>query len=158
MKRSEYCTAQYGWIKNSREVLLTYLEALKPGELEREFPSFSNGGSIRNLLVHIANVYQHWVGIIALHKEISYAAYGDFKSIDAIRSLYYSIDELITELLKKETLTAHNIPFSLNNVQRTTSFFQIFSHATTHEFHHKGQVLTISRLMGYTPADTDIIH
>ena len=155
---NQHCTLQYQWVTESRNRLLLYLETLAPGMLLQEVPSFSNGGSIRNLLVHVANVYQHWTGIIALNKAITYAAYEDFTDIPQVRILYGTIDSLITELLQQEALAATQVPFSLNKEQRTTSLFRIFTHVITHECHHKGQILTISRLMGYTPVDTDIIH
>jgi uncharacterized damage-inducible protein DinB len=36
--------------------------------------------------------------------------------------------------------------------------FKLFTHTITHEFHHKGQILTLSRQLGYTPVDTDIMR
>lgn len=153
-----HCILQYQWVTESRERLLHYLESLPPETLLRTIPSFSNGGSIRNLLVHVANVYQHWAGIIALNKAINYATYEAYTAIPQIRDLYHSIDSLINELLQQEALAVTQVPFILNNEQRTTSLFRVFTHVITHEFHHKGQILTISRLMGYTPIDTDMIH
>ena len=35
---------------------------------------------------------------------------------------------------------------------------QLFTHTITHEFHHKGQVMSMSRLLGYVPVDADIIR
>ncbi|MBO9592900.1 MAG: DinB family protein [Niabella sp.] len=155
---NEHCILQYQWVTESRSRLLHYLETLAPGMLLRAIPSFSNGGSIRNLLVHVANVYQHWAGIIALNKTITYAVCEDFTDIPQMRALYHAIDPLINELLQQEALTTTQVSFSLNKEQRTTSLFRIFTHVITHECHHKGQILTISRLLGYTPVDTDIIH
>ncbi|MFI5159066.1 MAG: DinB family protein [Sphingobacteriales bacterium] len=40
----------------------------------------------------------------------------------------------------------------------TRSPFELFTHVTTHEFHHKGQVVSMSRQLGYTPVDTDVIR
>jgi uncharacterized damage-inducible protein DinB len=50
------------------------------------------------------------------------------------------------------------IAYELNNGSHDTSAFQIFTHVITHEFHHKGQILSLSRHLGYTPVDTDIIR
>ncbi|MCF3111986.1 DinB family protein [Niabella sp. CC-SYL272] len=158
MQLNQSCARQYQWVLESRDRLFTYLETLPAEILLREVPGFSNSGSIRNLLVHVANVYQHWAGTIALNKEIPYAAYEQCTTIARIRSLYSTIDPLVNELLRKKTLINEQIPFSLNQEQRFTSLFRIFTHVVTHEFHHKGQILTISRLMGYAPVDTDIIH
>ncbi len=35
---------------------------------------------------------------------------------------------------------------------------QLFTHVITHEFHHKGQIMSLSRHLGYTPVDADIIR
>ena len=39
----------------------------------------------------------------------------------------------------------------------TASPFKLFTHVITHEFHHKGQILSLSRHLGYTPIDTDVM-
>jgi uncharacterized damage-inducible protein DinB len=33
---------------------------------------------------------------------------------------------------------------------------QIFTQPFTHEFHHKGQLVLMCRLLGYIPPDTDV--
>ncbi|HEX8506591.1 MAG TPA: DinB family protein [Hymenobacter sp.] len=35
---------------------------------------------------------------------------------------------------------------------------QLFPHVITHEFHHKGQILSMSRLLGHVPVDTGAIR
>jgi uncharacterized damage-inducible protein DinB len=44
------------------------------------------------------------------------------------------------------------------DIQLTVTALELLTHVTTHEYHHKGQVLTISRQLGYTPVDTDLIR
>lgn len=50
------------------------------------------------------------------------------------------------------------IAYKLEGVERHVTSLELFSHVITHEYHHKGQVLSISRHLGYTPVDTDIIR
>jgi uncharacterized damage-inducible protein DinB len=33
----------------------------------------------------------------------------------------------------------------------------LFTQAVTHEFHHKGQIVTIARQLGYQPVETDLV-
>jgi uncharacterized damage-inducible protein DinB len=33
---------------------------------------------------------------------------------------------------------------------------QVFTHVLTHEFHHKGQIMSMCRLLGHQPPDTDV--
>nr|WP_261382294.1 DinB family protein [Mucilaginibacter achroorhodeus] len=35
---------------------------------------------------------------------------------------------------------------------------ELFTHVITHEFHHKGQLVNMSRQLGYIPVDTDVIR
>jgi uncharacterized damage-inducible protein DinB len=35
---------------------------------------------------------------------------------------------------------------------------ELITHVITHEFHHKGQVMTMARLSGFTPPDADILR
>ncbi|MBB6674699.1 hypothetical protein H7C19_28865 [Cohnella nanjingensis] len=34
---------------------------------------------------------------------------------------------------------------------------QLLLHTVTHEYHHKGQVVTMARQMGYIPPNTDVL-
>lgn len=154
----QQCALQYAWVTEARQVLFTYLDTLHPGDLVREGPVFGHGGSIRNLLVHVANVYEHWAGRIALQQTTAYSKTSDFSCIPEITGLYQRIDALMATCLNRVSQADEPIVFSLNNRQRTTTLFQIFSHVITHEFHHKGQILSMSRQLGYTPVDTDMIR
>jgi len=33
----------------------------------------------------------------------------------------------------------------------------LFTHTVTHEFHHKGQVVSLGRRLGYPPPETDLV-
>jgi uncharacterized damage-inducible protein DinB len=39
-----------------------------------------------------------------------------------------------------------------------TTPLALFTHAISHEFHHKGQIMTMGRILGNIPPDTDIIR
>jgi uncharacterized damage-inducible protein DinB len=39
-----------------------------------------------------------------------------------------------------------------------TDIYGVFSHVITHEFHHKGQSMTMSRMLGHLPPDTDVMR
>ncbi len=156
---SEYAREQYELIKASRHVLLEYGSTIAPQHLLHSNASFGRGGSIRNLLVHIANVYESWIGQQALKKEIAFTTYESKQSITDIRSLFDTIDAMMEEFIKKmDSPDMQNITYEFNTEQRLSSAFSIFTHVITHEFHHKGQIFSMSRQLGYTPVDTDIIR
>ncbi|MES9774297.1 DinB family protein [Priestia megaterium] len=43
----------------------------------------------------------------------------------------------------------------VNSIRKTPR--QLLMHAITHEFHHKGQIVAMLRLLGHIPKHTDII-
>jgi uncharacterized damage-inducible protein DinB len=63
-----YAKQQYGFVCHAREVLLNYCKTISNSDFLKENISFSRGGSIRNLLVHVANTYEFWIGKCALER------------------------------------------------------------------------------------------
>lgn len=151
---------QYDFVCDSRKALLAYCATLSQGELVQEIPDFGNG-SIRNLLIHNANVYQFWIGKFALRQEITFAKAADFFEIKAIQDLYEPVAKLFATFLQKFENQLET-PIINKNFSGDKSLeispLQLFTHVITHEFHHKGQILSMSRHLGYTPPDTDVIR
>lgn len=141
-------------VKGSRQVLLAYCDSLSDMHFTAPCAGFGHGGSIRNLLVHTCTTYQAWIGKRALQLDFPYAAFHDVQNVDDARQLFTSIDQLL-EAFFTRFLDMHEL---VNVPQGPTSALQLFTHVTTHEFHHKGQILSISRHFGYTPVDTDIMR
>ena len=57
-----------------------------------------------------------------------------------------------------ESNPSNPIAYETRGGKGITTPATIFADVTTHEFHHKGQILSISRHLGYVPVDTDIIR
>ncbi|HMI06983.1 MAG TPA: DinB family protein [Flavobacterium sp.] len=151
-------TSQYELIRSSRKVLLDYCDTIAAADFITEKSNFGSG-SIRNLLVHNANTYEFWIGKQALRKDLVFTTYQSVANIAAARTLFASVDSLVAEF---------GIRYSGNHLQpiavaiREKAFdstpLELFTHAITHEFHHKGQILSLSRHLGYVPIDTDVIR
>ncbi|NUN99059.1 MAG: DinB family protein [Saprospiraceae bacterium] len=149
---------QYDLIKSSRSVLLDYCETLSPEAFLTENSSFGRG-SVRNLLVHNANTYIGWLGIRALKQDRPFIAYESLSNVEEIRKLYQEVDALVADFIaafSEDYLTATEL--DLGDEMIAASPFQLFTHVITHEFHHKGQILSLSRHLGYVPVDTDIMR
>ena len=150
---------QYLLVQSSRKVLLDYCDNLGSDEFKKVHAGFGNGGSIRNLLVHIANTYQHWVGVYGLQKNILFTPYEKISSASECGHLFLTVDEIVGEFLehfKDDYFLKMSAPFKDITVSSTP--LQVFTHVITHEFHHKGQILSIGRQSGYLPVDTDVIR
>lgn len=148
--------AQYGYMQAARERLLGYCAGLPAEDLRREHPAFGLG-SIRNLLVHVANTYVSWIGIRSLHKTMDFTPEQTIHDVAAIRPLYSRADGLVGEFLERYGEQREPLLLERNGKAERWAPLQLFTHVLTHECHHKGQVLSLGRLWGYTPADTDII-
>lgn len=61
-------------------------------------------------------------------------------------------------LLNIEMDKVRELEFELNGQQKNASILKLFTHVITHEFHHKGQIISLKRHLGYIPAVTDILR
>jgi len=155
----KYATEQYRMVLESRQVLLDYCKTISQTDLVNENSSFGRGGSIKNLLVHIANVYEFWIGQKALGKNIVFTSNQSNSNITDIIAAFDQVDTFMTEFIEMfRTTEEKEIRYESNGISNTISTLKLFTHVLTHEFHHKGQILSLSRHLGYVPVDTDIIR
>ena len=140
-------------------MLFQYLETLEPGHYTQEIASFGHG-SIRNLQVHVASTYIHWLSRFALEQDVSYFDAAKVTSPTVARWIYSEVDELVSKFLGAfQGQVSTDITRKTKNGQLLTiSPLALFTHVLTHEFHHKGQIVSTSRHLGYTPPDTDMIR
>jgi uncharacterized damage-inducible protein DinB len=155
----KYAKDQYELVRESRKVLFDYCKTISPADFLNENSSFGRGGSIRNLLVHIANTYEFWIDKHGLNKSIVFTTYSSKQNINDIIELFTVIDSIMYEFIElfKEP-EIKEISYEINGTKSSTSPFKLFTHVITHEFHHKGQIFSISRHLGYTPVDTDVMR
>lgn len=153
-----YIRKQYAYVQESRKILFDYCRTISVKDFCRESSSFGRGGSIRNLLVHIANTYEFWIAKAALGRAVDFAEYEAHKSIRDVVSLFDYVDLFIDEFMHRMNDAEGEIEFELNGAKRSEEPIKLFSHVITHEYHHKGQILSLSRHLGYTPVDTDIMR
>lgn len=152
--------AQYEEIKGARGALFAYCESMKQDDLHKPVSEFNNS-NIADLLVHNVNTYISWINNFGLDRSASFYKTEDAKSLNEIKSLFEKVNVLMAEFLEKYRDNFEE-PFTAVIKHRgfpmTLSPLQLYTHVITHEFHHKGQILTMSRLLGYTPVDTDTIR
>lgn len=154
-----YVQEQYNAVKDTRAVLLNFCATLSAEDFVKENHSFGRGGSVRNLLVHIANVYESWIGNETLKKNIVFTSFESKQAVEEVKQLFEETDKLMDTFL--ELFKQDNPPpvmYESGGKPGSASLLKLFTHVITHEFHHKGQILSISRQMGYTPVDTDVIR
>ncbi|HEU5289756.1 MAG TPA: DinB family protein [Cyclobacteriaceae bacterium] len=150
---------QYDLVKGSRSELLKYCSSISRAHLVQPIQQFGHS-SVRNLLVHVANASIYWLGEFALNKSVTYGKPDSLQSMEEISVLYDQVDMLMVEFLKAFPDTSKPIQGWVKWVKKdlSTTPLQLYTHVVTHFFHHKGQILTMSRHLGYTPVDTDVIR
>jgi len=154
-----YLKTQYNLIQHSRAIILGFCQTMSADDFVNENNSFGLGGSIRNLLVHVANAYEFWILNNALNKNNTNTAYSTMNTVSEIENLYLTIDGGIMEFIDQYKSTVfETMDLNIDRVDHDVSPLELFTHVTTHEFHHKGQILSLSRHLGYTPIDSDIIR
>lgn len=158
MVLSDYMRAQYVWIRNSRNTLFDYCNTLSSDDFVKTVPFFGNGGSIKSLLLHVANTYEAWIVKRGLGSTPHFVTEEMIINMGSIVSVYNRIDKQIDTFMETKGDQNLLIEFNKNDLDGAISPLQLFSHVTTHEFHHKGQILSLSRYLGYMPIDTDVIR
>ncbi len=151
---------QYKLMQSARAVLFSYLDTVTIAHFTEELPIFG-GSSMRSLLVHTANTYQFWLGNFAQNQELPFVKPVVVVNISEVRRIFREVNELTEKFLahfqdKWLTPVTGEIPWRKTTKEATP--LALFTHVITHECHHKGQVVSMSRQLGYTPPDTDLLR
>jgi len=150
---------QYLLVKEAREVVFDYLENQVREDISTNISAFNNK-SIAYLMVHIANTYIAWAGNFAMKTNLPYYTEKDDTDVADLREIFLDVDAIMNtfsdEFVKEPMTPVKGYKWPDKYIE--TDAFSIFTHILTHEFHHKGQIMTMSRLLGYTPPDTDILR
>ena len=148
---------QYALIKESREVVFRFLEVEVKHDIAKPLTCF-NGKTISYLYVHIANTYIAWAGNFALNGSSAYYDQDAPLNISELQSLFAQVDETMSRFINhfagNPTQAVKGYKWPEKYIE--TDAFSIFTHVISHEFHHKGQAMSMARLLGHVPPDTDI--
>jgi uncharacterized damage-inducible protein DinB len=154
----ELLRQQYALVKSSRTVVLDFLETQLKEEVFSPLEQF-NGFSPGKMLLHIAGVYYHWIGNFSLKLNIDTYQDQSISSIQVLKTLFEKVDQLISSYIEEFGDNPNQLISGIISGKKIeATSLQVFTHVLTHEFHHKGQIMTMCRLLGHTPPDTDIIR
>ena len=151
---------QYELVTAARRVLFAYCRSIDERDLFKKVESFNNN-NIVGMLIHNANTYISWIANLGLDTGEPFREEDDIQNLDEAERLFEQVDEFVKNFLGKYK-SNYEQPFTKTIAHKgipvTVTPLQLFTHVITHEFHHKGQILTMSRLLGYSPVDTDVIR
>lgn len=151
---------QYELICERRETLFKFCESIQQPHFVKSIESFGSH-SMCYLTVHIVNTYTFWIAHFADIDKQTFVAADQVKNVSDVRQLFAGTNHIVNLFLEKyqpdyEAAIVNKVPMREFEVSLTP--LQLFTHVITHEYHHKGQILSMSRQLGYTPVDTDIIR
>jgi len=151
--------ALYGWVRGSRERVFRWTESLPRDVYALECPDFAYG-SIRNIHAHVVDCYQVWVAARLLGgPRPPDTAAGD---VAAMRAAFSAVDDAMECAFS--TVGDLDAPVVIDLPDwdpLTVTGRWLLMHPITHEFHHKGQMLALGRVLGHPyPAgpDTDLME
>ncbi len=176
----------YKWVRRTRERLFEYTETLPPQIYLQDQPDLPDS-SLRDIHVHVANMYVWWVGRYGLGVEpyqqqlaalpfsagathatqtetiiaLERAETLRLTDVQAVRRKFMEVDGLLEGAF--ESFDQLDQPFEVIRAsgRRTvvTQRWMLISNML-HEFHHKGQMLAFGRALGYALPDdmeTDVV-
>lgn len=151
----------YTWVKRTRAVVFDYCQDLPIEIYSQEHPDFGFG-SIRNLHAHVGECYLWWVGHVGLGQTFRDINPYDLADVAAMRGLFEQVDRTVEAALAE--FTNLDVLYSWgsggNHPPRQISQRWLIMHPMTHEFNHKGQMLSLGRILGHpvpsTSEDTDL--
>lgn len=155
----EVLKKQYALVRGSRAVVLEFIGKQVGKDMNKPVPAYDNQ-TIRYLLVHIANTYFQWLAYFGLKKPFDLIDDHGFTQLDLIRTLYMQVDDTVALFLENFDGKMEEAVYGTlsRNRQVSATPLQLFTHVLTHEFHHKGQIMSMCRLLGHIPPDTDVIR
>jgi uncharacterized damage-inducible protein DinB len=149
----------YGWVKETRRGMLAYCASI-PGEvLSEKRPDFGHGSLLYTLL-HIADCYRFWIAQTAFGREPQPLRRIDHPDVDSIaRAFSNVVNPLVDEFIALHggalgSRLSLNVKWQPEPLVVTPLW--LLTHMITHEFHHKGQVVALGRILGYPPPETDL--
>jgi uncharacterized damage-inducible protein DinB len=157
---NEDLKTMYDLVRRTREVLLEFTQSLPVEIYLLERPDFAYG-SIRNIHAHVAFCYLAWVGVALGYKREDLIVPDDqIVDAKAMRERFKFVDNIVNEALEKFTTPDEPLEFQHRSGPLKVSQRWLLLHPITHEFHHKGQLLALARVLEHPlpgDADTDLV-
>ncbi|WP_282022797.1 DinB family protein [Priestia flexa] len=154
---------EYEWVKKTRQILLDQCKELNEDDFTKEFEFGFQ--SIRDSLVHVAGCYHAWLGSFVLSKTSSPLLTKEViqtMQVGDIERYFQEADRYVEEVIESFTDTFDELiekepSWKANGQVIGKTPHQLLIHSITHEFHHKGQIVAMLRLLNHTPENTDIL-
>jgi uncharacterized damage-inducible protein DinB len=147
----------YNWTHASLTLLLDHMSTIPAGDYAREVPGFGFP-TARAQVVHILNCEGFWIHTLqTLPFEDQDPA--DWPTVSDARVLQREVRRktlnYLSDLSEQHLNAGIELHFSDGDTAVRTPAL-ILHHVLTHAFHHKGQIVSMCRILGHPAPDTDL--
>jgi uncharacterized damage-inducible protein DinB len=147
----------HDWTHASLTLLLNHLSAIPAAEYAKEVPGFGFP-TVRAQVVHILNCEGFWIHMLQAipfddQDPANWPTVSDARRLQSevsVRTLNY-----LSRLNEQGLMAPAELHFPDGDVSVRTPAL-ILHHVLTHTFRHKGQIVSMCRILGYPAPDTDL--
>jgi uncharacterized damage-inducible protein DinB len=147
----------YDWTHASLTLLLNHLSAIPATDYAKEVPGFGFP-TVRAQVIHILNCEGFWIHTLQAipfddQDPANWPSVSDARLLQSqvsMRTLNY-----LSRLSEQNLIAPTQLHFPDGDVAVRTPAL-ILHHILTHAFHHKGQIVSMCRILGYPAPDTDL--
>jgi uncharacterized damage-inducible protein DinB len=152
------------WTAGARGILLDFAAALPPEDYTGEIEGLG-WGSIRGTLIHTAECYDFWYAAVLGARPFESWRSEDYPDVATLRSRWDEVMRANLGFLREqgdEWLNTERVwrrRWNRDDLGEEIGRFTpawVVLHTITHEFHHKGQIVFASHLLGHPPPETDM--
>jgi uncharacterized damage-inducible protein DinB len=147
----------HNWTHASLTLLLDHLSTIPAGDYAREVPGFGFP-TVRAQVIHILNCEGFWIHTLQTFPFENQDT-ADWPTVADARALQREVSlktlNYLSDLSERHLNTEIELHFSDGDSACRTPAF-VLHHVLTHAFHHKGQIVSMCRSLGYPAPDTDL--
>jgi uncharacterized damage-inducible protein DinB len=145
------------WTHACLEIILDHLSTVPAGIYVKEVPGFGFS-TLQRQLIHVFNCEGLWIHALQKLKYVDVEA-SECPDVSDVRALQQQVSDrtlaYLSNLTNQQLNSDAELQFPDGNLAIRTPAL-VLHHVLTHAFHHKGQIVTICRSLGYPAPDTDL--
>ena len=147
----------HGWTHASLELVVDHLSTIPTEDYEKQLSGFGFP-TLREQAVHIFNCEGFWVHTLRSLR-FTDRTVAQCPAVADLRLLQKQVSEgtagYLSDLTNEQLNADTELHFSDGDVAVRTPAL-VLHHVLTHAFHHKGQIVAMCRLLGFSASDTDL--
>ena len=121
-------------------------------------PVAGSYGSIRNTMVHAVSAEWGWLSRCGGRERGPALKPADYPTVESLMETCSNVEVYVREFLSrlKDNDLSRNVEY-VGAEKCSMPLGELMQHAANHGVHHRGQVVLLLRVLGYTPGNFDIL-